>query len=131
MSSSSRRAVVPQGMEGPAAKRKYSPGLVAGDLIFVAGQVGRDASGRIPDDPEQQFVTAFDNVGAVLSAAGAGFEHVVDLSTFHTTFDTFEVFAEVKERYFSKEPYPAWTAIGGTVLALPGLLAEVKVIARL
>jgi len=131
MSGSARRAVVPQGVAAAAAKWKYSPGLVAGDLVFVAGQVGRDASGRIPEDPEEQFVTAFENVGAVLSGASAGFEHVVDLTTFHTTFDAFEVFAEVKERYFSKEPYPAWTAIGDVALALPGLIVEVKVIARL
>lgn len=86
--STSSRAVIPSSMAGVATSRRYSPGLVTGDLLFVAGQVGRDASGKVVEDPEKQFVTAFENVREVLAAAGAGFEHVVDLTTFHTSFDT-------------------------------------------
>ena len=67
----------------------------------------------------------------MLSEAGATFANVISMTTYHTTFDSFEVFAEVKKRYLSVEPYPTWTGIGVSALALPGLLVEIQTIARL
>ena len=123
------RALTPPSHSGPAARYRYSPGLATPSLIFVSGQVGRSDAGVVIEDPREQFVTAFEHVGAVLALAGAGFRHVVELTTFHTSFEEFEVFAEVKSGYFTSEPFPAWTAVGVTALALPKLLVEVKCIA--
>ena len=123
-------AVVPQGMEGPARRYSYSPGLASGDWLFISGQVGRDEAGNVIEDPEAQFVTAFENVGAILREAGLSFGNIVDLTTFHTSFERFELFAEVKDRYLSATPHPAWTGVGVSALALQGLLVEIKAIAR-
>jgi len=54
----------------------------------------------------------------------------VDLVTYHTDMRDIMRFLEVKNRYFTKD-YPAWTAIGVSALAMPGLLVEIKATAVL
>lgn len=126
-------AVIPPAVARTAASYQYSPGVIvpAGDLLFVSGQVGRDASGHVVADPEQQFVTAFENLRSILEQSGATMADVVDLTTFHTSMADLAVFAEVKARFLDTTPYPAWTAIGISELALPGLRVEIKATARL
>lgn len=126
-------AVIPPAVERTAASYQYSPGVIvpAGDLLFVSGQVGRDASGNVVLDPEQQFVTAFENLQAILAQAGVTMADVVEITTFHTSMADLAVFAGVKARYLDTLPYPAWTAIGISELALPGLRVEIKATARL
>lgn len=97
---------------------------------MISGQVGRDETGSAIADPEGQFVAAFENVGAILKEARLSYADIVDLSTFHTSFDSFALFVDVKNRFLASEPYPAWTAVGVTALALPGLLVEIKALAR-
>lgn len=98
-------------------------------MVFVSGQVGRDDALEVIVDPREQFRAAFANVELVLNEAGVGLRDVVDLMTFHTSFDDFDLFRQVKDHYFTSEPYPAWTAVGVTELAVPGLYAEVRCIA--
>ena len=126
-------AVIPPSAAGPAASYQYSPGVIvpAGDLLFLSGQIGRDTAGNVVADPEQQFVTAFENLQAILVEAGATMADVVDITTFHTSMADLAIFAEVKARFLSTTPHPAWTAIGITELALPGVLVEIKATARL
>ncbi len=124
-----RKVIIPPAMAGTAERFRYSPGIVVGNLLFISGQVGRDAAGRAIEDPERQFVTACENVGLILDIAGASYGDVVDLTTYHTTMEDLALFADVKARFFQTEPYPAWTAIEVSALALPGLRVEVKCIA--
>ena len=56
------RAVVPAGMEAAVARWSYSPGVVYDGLLHISGQVGRNAAGQVVQDPEEQYVTAFENV---------------------------------------------------------------------
>ena len=77
-----------------------------------------------------QIERAFDNLGAILSAAGCRFDDIIDDTTFHTDPTTqIEALMTVKERHFPAAPYPAWTAIGVTWLA--GFDFEIKVVARI
>lgn len=129
--------VIPAVWQERSDSFEYSPAVRAGDLLFVAGQTGDDDYVAIPD-PEAQFVAAFEALGGILREAGCDFADVVELMTFHTStiepenpeepcalFDHFGVFCEVKNRYI-KGPFPTWTAVGTTALALPGLFVEVK-----
>jgi enamine deaminase RidA (YjgF/YER057c/UK114 family) len=126
-------AVIPPSVAGTAASYEYSPGVIvpAGDLLFVSGQIGRDATGQVVADAEQQFVAAFENLQSILVQAGATMADVIDITTFHTSMTDLAVFAEVKSRFLDTTPYPAWTAIGITELALPGVLVEITATARL
>jgi enamine deaminase RidA (YjgF/YER057c/UK114 family) len=123
-----KRALVPQELSRPSAAFNYSPGVLVegGRLVICSGQVGRDAAGVPIPDPVEQYVAAFENVGRVLAEAGAGFEDVVELVTFHTSFERFELFTAVKDRYVTGPVLPAWTGVGVSELALPGLLVEIK-----
>jgi enamine deaminase RidA (YjgF/YER057c/UK114 family) len=123
-------AIVPAEMRATAEAFSYSPGTRSGDWVFVSGQVGRNSLGEVVQDPEAQFVTAFENLGTVLRAAGLSFGHIVDLTTYHTTFEQFPLFVAVKDRYLFEVPHPAWTGVGVSELALPGLLVEIKAVAR-
>jgi enamine deaminase RidA (YjgF/YER057c/UK114 family) len=122
-----RTAVVPAEMRNIAERFHYSPAVRAGHFLFIAGQVGRDAKLQVVEGKEAQLVQAFENVKKVLTAAGATFDDVVDMVTYHVDMRDLPLFIEVRDRYVSnKERYPAWTAIGVAALAMPGLVAEIK-----
>ncbi|GAK70453.1 RidA family protein [Agrobacterium rubi] len=111
-------------------KHGYSPAIRSGELLFVSGQVGSREDGSTEPDFTKQVRLAFDNLSAVLAAAGASFDDIVDVTTFHTDPENqLETIMRVKETIFSEKPYPTWTAIGVNWLA--GFDFEIKVIARL
>lgn len=129
---SRREAVVPEGMKDVPERFRYSPGVKAGPLLFMAGQLGRDEHLNVIEDKEAQFTQAFENVAKVLSAAGATFDDVVDMVTYHTDMRELQLFSEVKDRFFTNpERLPTWTALGVAALAMPGLFAEIKCTALL
>ena len=122
--------VVPKEMEIMQQRFHYNPGVKVGNLLFIAGQVGRDANLNVVESKEAQFVQAFENLKTVLTAAGATFDDVVEMVTYHTDMRDLQLFISVKDRYYRGE-YPAWTGVGVTALAMPGLLVEIKCIAML
>ncbi|MBR8071749.1 RidA family protein [Burkholderia cenocepacia] len=126
------KAVVPSGMEAVYEKIGYAPGLRAGDTLYVSGQIGRDAAMQLVEDREAQIVQAFENLKHVLEAAGASFDDVVDLTTFHTDMRDLPLFMQVRDRYFHAHPRPAWTAVGAHMLGgAPGYIVEIKAVAVL
>jgi enamine deaminase RidA (YjgF/YER057c/UK114 family) len=125
-----RKDIVPKGMEVIRERFHYSPGVVVGDTLYMAGQVGRDEDLNVLDGAAAQYDQAFKNVQRILSAAGADFDNVVDMVTYHTDITDLPAFMTVKDRYFTNN-VPAWTGIGVQALAMPGLLIEIKCIAKL
>ena len=108
----------------------FAPGVVDGQNLRCSGVIGMNPDGSVPDDPETQFVLAFEAIGEVLKEAGAGFSDVTEMTTFHVGLQShIETFIGVKDNYM-KEPYCAWTAIGITELAIPGGIVEIRVTAR-
>jgi enamine deaminase RidA (YjgF/YER057c/UK114 family) len=107
----------------------YSAAIRSGDLVFVSGQVGSRLDGSPEPDFTKQVQLAFDNLRAVLEAAGCSLADIVDVTTFHTDPEAqFGAVMEVKNRVFPAPPYPNWTAVG--VHWLAGFDFEIKVIAR-
>ena len=127
-----RSSIVPREMQNLHERFRYSPGVRAGKLLFLAGQVGRDDDLNVVEGKEAQFTQAFENVKKVLSAAGATMDDVVDMVSYHTDMRDLPLFIQVRDRYVTNtECYPAWTALGVTALAMPGLSAEIKCTALL
>ncbi|HIH2745159.1 RidA family protein [Burkholderia aenigmatica] len=127
-----RKAIVPAGMEAVYEKIGYAPGLKVGDTLYVSGQIGRDAAMQLVEDREAQIVQAFENLKLVLEAAGASFNDVVDLTTFHTDMRDLPLFMRVRDSYLDAHPKPAWTAIGAHMLGgAPGYIVEIKAVAVL
>jgi 2-iminobutanoate/2-iminopropanoate deaminase len=72
--STARRQIAPP---GPKPVGPYSPGIVAGDFLYVSGQGARDREGKLPDTVEGQVRQTLDNVKLIVEAAGLTLEHVV------------------------------------------------------
>ncbi len=129
---STRTDITPPAMQNIRERFRYSPGVRAGNLLYIAGQVGRDESLQVVADKEAQFVQAFENVKKVLTEAGATFDDVVEMVTYHTDLRDLELFIAVKDRYITNlDRLPTWTGIGTSALAMPGLFVEIKCTAYL
>ena len=125
-----RQAVFPDRPHALYEKHRYSPAVRSGDLLFVSGQVGSREDGSPEPDFRTQVQLAFDNLAAVLAAAGCTLADVVDVTTFHTDPEAqLETIMAVREKAIGAPPYPNWTAVGVNWLA--GFDFEIKVIARI
>ncbi|MFK3664103.1 RidA family protein [Ochrobactrum teleogrylli] len=124
------QAIFPVNRHALYEEHRYSAAIRSGDLLFVSGQVGSRGDGTPEPDFEHQVQLAFDNLRAALDAAGCTFDDLVDVTTFHTDPESqFATIMEVRQRIFTKPPYPNWTAVGVNWLA--GFDFEIKVIARI
>jgi len=92
----------------PRAIGPYSPAVRAGNMVFVSGQVPMDpATGALIDgDIAAQTRRVFDNIHALLGAAGASFASVVRTTVFLADMNDFAEMNAVYATYFG-EPYPA------------------------
>lgn len=102
----------------------------AHQVIFISGQAAISSEGRLvgEGDFEAQAVQALENLQAVLSAAGAGWDAVVKVGVYLTDISRLEDFGRIKARYL-QGPQPASTAVEVSALALPGMMIEVEAIA--
>ncbi len=129
---STRTDITPAAMRNIRERFRYSPGVRAGNFLYIAGQVGRDENLQVVADKEAQFVQAFENVKTVLTEAGATFDDVVEMVTYHTDLRDLALFIAVKDRYITNfDRLPTWTGIGTPALAMPGLFVEIKCTAYL
>ena len=118
-----RGPVIPAGSEKSYANFHFAPAYRVGDTLYVSGVIG---SG---EEMADEFASAFENLASVLDAAGFSMADVVDMTSFHVNMsETLGPFMAARDAVMS-EPWPAWTAIGCTELAIPGGRAEVKVTA--
>lgn len=106
----------------------YATAVIAGDTIYLSGVVAGPAAGE--SDLAPGYERAFAHIAATLARAGASWDDVVDITTFHTDLAAhIDGFAAVKNRHV-KAPFPAWTAIGVSRLYEPTAVVEIKVVAR-
>ena len=122
----SRQSIIPESMKLLADRAGYVPAVKVGPVLYCAGQVGRTADLVVIADPAEQFAAAWENLRSVLAAGGCTFDDVVDMTTYHVDMGRhMDVFREVKDRIFPRGTC-AWTCVGVTELARPGLLVEIK-----
>lgn len=115
----------------PQAIGAYSQAVVAGQTLYVSGQIPLVPETMEQDDGDiaAQIRRVFGNVKAVVEAAGARLDQVVKLNVYLTDLANFPVVNEVLGEYF-EEPYPARAVVG--VAALPkGVPVEVDAIVAL
>ncbi len=121
-----RDARQPDGV--PVPKPPYSPVVVAGDLVFTAGQIAFDASGQlIVGGIVEQTRQAMQNLAASLEAAGCLMDDIVKTTVFLTDLANFDACNEEYARHLNA-PYPARSTV--EVGLAPGLLVEIEAVAR-
>ncbi len=103
--------------QAPAAIGTYSQAVKVGNTVYLSGQIGLDpVSMTLVDGIEAQIIQVFENIKAVVEAAGANLNDIAKLNIFLTDLNHFSLVNEIMARYF-QQPYPARAAIG--VAALP------------
>ena len=122
----------------PPALSKPAPGtythvVKAGNLLFIAGQTGVDAAGKVAGPGmKEQLEQVMINLLAALKSEGADFSHVAKTTTFVTSIPEFrspEV-AAVRAKYLGASP-PANTLVQIQQLADPAYKVEIEAIAVL
>ena len=122
---------------GIATPRGYSHVVEVtgpGRTVYIAGQLGFDAAGKVaggPGDFRAQAVQVFENLKTALAAVGADFRHVVKLNSYMIDIAAhIPILREVREGYIKENP-PASTTVQISKLARPDALLEVEAVAVL
>jgi len=120
-----KKVVMPPGAK-PGGN--YSPGILIDGTLYISGQGGEDAAGKIPSDFAAEVKQSLDNIGAVLQAAGMTPADVVSVQVYLTDGATFQRMNTVYTSYF-KDPRPTRTTVVVAKLVGPGNV-EITVTAR-
>src|SRR4030095_2084031 len=110
----------------PTPAGPYSPATIAGNLVFVSGQGGRDPSTNqlAGSDVETQTEQVLKNIAAILEAAGSGLSHVLRCGVFLVDINEFPRMNEVYGRMFGSHR-PARTTVEVSNLPGPGMRVEI------
>ena len=120
--------------EGLAPARGFSHATVAGDTVWVGGQIGSDATGAVvePGDMVAQYTRAIRNVAIALRAAGCEPEDTVKLTYYVTDIKAYRDNRRAlgaAYREFFRSDYPASTLIEVRSLVDPDALIEIDAVA--
>ena len=108
----------------------FAEAVSSNRFLFCSGVIDADDRGKLPEEIADEFRLAFKGVEAVLKEGGASFTDIVEYTTYHVGLQAhMAVFMAVRDEFLS-EPWPAWTAIGISELAMPGAHVEIRVTAR-
>lgn len=125
-----REAIYPQNPHPLYKEHGYAPAARTGDFLFVSGQVGARKDGSVEPDLAEQAELAFENLRAVLRAAGCTLNDVVDVTLFVVDPEkTLAAILPIVRKNLDLQPLPALTGVGVTWLS--GFNFEVKVVARI
>ena len=106
----------------------YANAVLAGDTLYLSGVVAGVRAGET--DLRKGYTRAFERIGAILASAGASWDDVVDITTFHTDLTTQMPAIVAVKNEFIKPPFPAWTAIQVARLIPDNGITEIKIVAK-
>lgn len=102
-----------------------------GDLLLCSGIIGTNEKGKLPATVEEEFDLAWLKVRNLLAAAGTTSASILEYTSYHVGLQAhMAAFMAARDKALIA-PWPAWTAIGITELAVPGAHVEIRVTARL
>lgn len=114
--------------KAPGAIGPYSQGFIAGVFVYTSGQIPvNPADGTVPEGIAAQTEQSCKNVGAILEAAGSGYDKVIKTTCFLADIADFAAFNEVYAKYFTSKPARSCVAVKD----LPkGVLCEIEAVAE-
>lgn len=114
--------------KAPGAIGPYSQGFIAGGFVYTSGQIPvNPADGIVPEGIAAQTEQSSKNVGAILEAAGSGYDKVIKTTCFLADIADFAAFNEVYAKYFTSKPARSCVAVKD----LPkGVLCEIEAVAE-
>ncbi len=101
------------------------------DRVEISGQGGWDDDLQIPESIADEIAQAFRNIERTLATAGAGWEHVIHVNSYHVGGFPPEVNDVMVKlfRHYMPDRAPIWTELGVAALALPTMRIEIRVTA--
>jgi len=109
----------------------FSQATESNGFLLCSGIIGTGADRKLPSDTKEEFRNAWKSISQLLAEAGLGLEDIVEYTSYHVGLQAHMAdFMAVRDE-FLKEPWPAWTAIGITELAVPGAHVEIRVTAQM
>lgn len=127
---SSQQFIQPEGLSKPPS---YTHVVVAGNTVYLSGQVSNNEKGEVigKGDLRAQVARVYENLSTCLKAAGVTFNDVVKMNTYVVSMkpEDLPVIREVRSRYLNKEHPPASTLVSVHALASPDYLIEIEAIA--
>ena len=118
------RAIAP--WSAPAPADPHTPGILAGDYLYVSGQGARTPEGTVPSTFDGQMRQTLENVKAIAEAAGLTMEHIVYTHVYLEDIEKFGEMNKVYAEYFPTAP-PARATLG--VAKLPGTPVQINAVA--
>jgi 2-iminobutanoate/2-iminopropanoate deaminase len=114
--------------KAPGAIGPYSQGFIAGGFVYTSGQIPvNPADSTVPEGITAQTEQSCKNVGAILEAAGSGYDKVIKTTCFLADIADFAAFNEVYAKYFTSKPARSCVAVKD----LPkGVLCEIEAVAE-
>ena len=111
---------------------RYSQAVKSANRIETSGQGGWDDDWHFPEALADEITQAFRNVGRTLASAGADWEHVIAVNSYHVGFpeDVNKIMTE-QFRHHMPNHAPIWTALGVAALGDPRMRVEIRVTAIL
>ena len=106
----------------------FAKAVRAGDTLYLSGELGIRADGRLPEGMEAQARQVMDNIGATLQSQGLGFGDLVKCTVMLDDMKDWPAFNRVYVTYFPDGKFPARSAFGADALAL-GALVELECMA--
>jgi enamine deaminase RidA (YjgF/YER057c/UK114 family) len=129
------KIVNPDSLGKPLGQYSHMTRVKASEFLFIAGQVGADAAGKVSEDFDAQCVQTFANIEAALKSAGAGWGNVVQFTTYLVHSQDIPKFMEFRLREFPKMfpggKYPPNTLLMVDRLVQEPFLVEVQTIAAI
>lgn len=112
---------------GAFSQAAWQPG---GRVLQISGQVSVDGEGNLVGlgDIRAQTERTLRNIGAILEAAGGGFDDIASVIVYVTDMEGLETIHEVRRQFF-RPPYPASTLVEVAALIHPGMMIEISAVA--
>lgn len=109
----------------------FSEAVASDGFLLCSGIIGTGQDGKVPEDISAEFDYAWADVISLLKEAGTDASHILEYTSYHVGLQAhLAAFMAVRDKYLS-EPWPAWTAVGISELAVPGAHVEIRVTAKL
>ena len=112
-------------LKSPIPAAPFSAAVRVGDIVYLSGQIGVGADGKLATDFDAQVRQTMANVQAVLAQEGLGFDDVFKCTVMLADMSRWDAFNKIYVSYFKPERLPARSALGANGLAR-GALVELE-----
>ncbi len=131
-----RQTINPDTVSPPLGNYSHVARVRAGELLYIAGQVGIDKDGNLAgEDAGSQTRQVFDNIGKILASQGATFSNVIEFTVYVVGRESVQPYMDtrtaIRSEQFPNRDFPPSTLLVISGLAREEYKVEIKAVAAL